>query len=367
MLLSELYKRAETLEALSLTEALLLWNTAPLDELMAVAHRVRMLHIPEQRVTWQIDRNINITNACAAGCLFCGFHAGAGNLPLFTTTQDEYREKIKELLEKGGDQILLQGGLDPRMTLEDYEMLFRWLKQEFPAVKLHALGPPEIVFIAHQAHCSTQEVLKRLIAAGLDSLPGAGAEILNERVRKKISPRKATAAQWVAVMREAQSMGLLTSATMMYGHIETIEERIEHLLLLRNLQVESLQNGWRGFLAFIAWPYQGNGTRLAKMIEYKPVTGTEHLRLTALARLLLTNIPHIQASWLTVGHEIAALSLWGGADDMGSIMIEENVVSATGTEYKMDAEGMMSLIRSAGFEPVRRNQAYEHVWDTKKR
>lgn len=367
MLLSELYKRAETLEALSLTEALLLWNTAPLDELMAVAHRVRMLHIPEQRVTWQIDRNINITNACAAGCLFCGFHAGAGNLPLFTTTQDEYREKIKELLEKGGDQILLQGGLDPRMTLEDYEMLFRWLKQEFPAVKLHALGPPEIVFIAHQAHCSTQEVLKRLIAAGLDSLPGAGAEILNERVRKKISPRKATAAQWVAVMREAQSMGLLTSATMMYGHIETIEERIEHLLLLRNLQVESLQNGWRGFLAFIAWPYQGNGTRLAKMIDYKPTMGTEHLRLVALARILLTNIPHIQASWLTVGHEIAALSLWGGADDMGSIMIEENVVSATGTEYKMDAEGMKALIRNAGFEPVRRNQAYEHVWDTKKR
>lgn len=361
MSLSELYHRAEALESLNLSEALTLWHNAPLDELMAVAHRVRMVHIPQQRVTWQIDRNINITNACAAGCLFCGFHAGAGNVPLFTTTQDEYREKIKELLEKGGDQILLQGGLDPRMTLEDYEILFRWLKQEFPVVKLHALGPPEIVFIAHQAHCSTQEVLKRLIAAGLDSLPGAGAEILNERVRKKISPRKATAAQWVAVMREAQSMGLLTSATMMYGHIETIEERIEHLLLLRNLQAESLQNGWRGFLAFIAWPYQGNGTRLAKMIEYKPATGTEHLRLIALARLLLTNIPHIQASWLTVGHEIAALSLWGGADDMGSIMIEENVVASTGTHYKMDAEGMTALIHNAGFQPIQRNQAYEIV------
>lgn len=361
MLLSELYTRAEALEALNLTEALLLWNEAPLDELMAVAHKVRMRLLPERIVTWQIDRNINITNACAAGCLFCGFHAGAGNVPLFTTTKEAYRTKITELLAKGGDQILLQGGLDPRMTLEGYEGLFRWLKQEFPTVKLHALGPPEIVFIAHQAHCSTQEVLERLVAAGLDSLPGAGAEILNERVRKKISPRKATAAQWVAVIREAQSMGLLTSATMMYGHVETLEERIEHLLLLRDLQAESLRVGRRAFLAFIAWPYQGNGTRLAKMIDYKPTMGTEHLRLVALARILLTNIPHIQASWLTVGHEIAALSLWGGADDMGSIMIEENVVSATGTEYKMDAEGMRSLIRNAGFEPVRRNQAYERV------
>lgn len=156
-------------------------------------------------------------------------------------------------------------------------------------------------------------------------------------------------------------MGLLTSATMMYGHVETLEERIEHLLLLRDLQAESLRVGRRAFLAFIAWPYQGNGTRLAKMIDYKPTMGTEHLRLVALARILLTNIPHIQASWLTVGHEIAALSLWGGADDMGSIMIEENVVSATGTEYKMDAEGMRALIRNAGFEPVRRNQAYERV------
>jgi radical SAM domain protein, cofH subfamily len=361
MLLSELYQRAEALSPLVLSEALTLWQRAPLDELMAVAHRVRLLHVPELRVTWQIDRNINITNACAARCLFCGFHAGAGNVPLFTTTKEEYRIKIEELLAKGGDQILLQGGLDPRLTLEDYESLFRWLKQEYPTVKLHALGPPEIVFIAQQAHCSTQEVLERLVASGLDSLPGAGAEILSERVRQKISPRKATAAQWIAVMREAQALGMLTSATMMYGHVETIEERINHLLLLRDLQAESIRFGRRGFLAFIAWPYQGNGTRLAKMIEYHPVGATEHLRLIALARILLTNIPHIQASWLTVGQDVAALSLWGGADDMGSIMIEENVVSSTGTNYKMDAEGMVALIRNTGFTPARRNQAYELI------
>ena len=359
--LPTLYSRAEALEPLGLQDALTLWEHAPLDELLSVAHIVRLGHIPLPQVTWQIDRNINIGNACAAGCLFCGFHAGAGNLPLFSTTQEEYRTKINELIALGGDQILLQGGLDPLMTLEKYEALFRWLKQEFPTIKLHALGPPEIVFIAQHSRLSTHSVLKRLVVAGLDSLPGAGAEILNERVRKALAPRKATAAQWIEVMREAQTMGLLTSATMMYGHIETLEERIEHLLQLRDLQAESLAKGRRGFLAFIAWPYQGNGTRLAKMINYKPVTGNEHLRTIAMSRILLTNIPHIQASWLTVGHEIAALSLWGGADDMGSIMIEENVVSATGTQYKMDAAGMTHLIRNAGFEPIQRNQAYETV------
>ena len=357
--LSLLYQRAEALEALSLDEALVLWEDAPLDELMAVAHRLRSHHVVGKEVTWQIDRNINITNACASACLFCGFHAGAGNVPLFTTTREEYRTKIAELLALGGDQVLLQGGLDPRMSLEDYETLFRWLKSEFPTVKLHALGPPEVCYIAQRAGLTVRETLERLVEAGLDSLPGAGAEILCDRVRKLISPRKATTAEWLDVMREAQTMGLLTSATMMYGHIETIAERLQHLITLRDFQTEAFAAGRRGFLAFIAWPFQGHGTKLAAHYPYCPVHGTEHLRLIALARILLTNIPHIQASWLTVGYEVAALSLWGGADDMGSIMVEENVVASTGTRFRMDRQGMTALIREAGFVPRRRNQAYE--------
>lgn len=361
-MLTELYSRAEALKPLSSQEALALWELAPLDELLAIAHSVRMRHNPTKVVTWQIDRNINITNACISRCLFCGFHAAAGNIPLFTTSKEEYRKKIDELLSLGGDQILLQGGLDPRIKLDDYIALFRWLKEEYPILKLHALGPPEIIFIAKQAHLSIQEVLEQLIAAGLSSLPGAGAEILNDRVRSLISPHKATTTEWLEVMRAAQTLGILTSATMMYGHVETIAERIEHILTIRRLQEESNKIGRRGFLAFIAWPFQGNGTLLAKTMHYNPVRGTEHLRLIALARILLYNIPHIQASWLTVGHEIAAQSLWGGADDMGSIMIEENVVASTGIHYKMDIVGMTKLIQDTGFIPQQRNQAYEPIY-----
>ena len=357
--LGALYEKALGGGAFSLAEAERLWLETPLDELMAVAHLVRERHVAGRCVTWQIDRNINITNACASACLFCGFHAGAGNLPLFTTTRESYRTKISELLALGGDQVLLQGGLDPRMGLDAYEELFRWLKSEFPTVKLHALGPPEVYYIASRAGLSIRATLERLVRAGLDSLPGAGAEILVDRVRQLISPRKASAAVWLEVMREAQRMGLLTSATMMYGHVETLTERLQHLLTLRDFQAEALSEGRRGFLAFIAWPFQGHGTRLAAQYPYQRVTGTEHLRLIAVARLVLHNIPHIQASWLTVGHEVAAQSLWGGADDMGSIMIEENVVASTGMRHRMDRAGMIALIRDAGFEPRQRNQAYE--------
>ena len=359
--LGVLYEKALAGEWFSLTETQHLWEAAPLDELMAVAHRVRCQQVGVGEVTWQIDRNINITNACASACLFCGFHVGAGNVPLFTTTKEAYRLKIAELLALGGDQVLLQGGLDPRMALADYEALFRWLKSEFPTVKLHALGPPEVVYIAERGGLSIRQTLERLVAAGLDSLPGAGAEILNDRVRQLISPRKASAAAWLEVMREAQRMGLLTSATMMYGHVETLSERLQHLLTLRDFQAEAIAEGRRGFLAFIAWPFQGNGTRLAAQYPYQPVTGTEHLRLIAVARIVLCNIPHIQASWLTVGHEVAAQSLWGGADDMGSIMIEENVVASTGRHFRMDKAGMTALICDAGFTPRQRNQAYERL------
>lgn len=354
----ELLGDALSLRPLSVEEGAYLWREAMLDELMATAGALRQRHAPGREVTWQIDRNINITNVCASGCLFCNFHAGAsGSAGPFITTRGEYEQKIEELLALGGDQILLQGGLHPKLGLDFYVDLFRWLKARYPNVKLHALGPPEIVHIARLEGISIEATLRALVEAGLDSLPGAGAEILAERPRAIVAPRKATADEWVGVMRTAQRMGLLTSATMMYGHVETIEERMEHLVRIRELQAER-PAGAPGFLAFIAWPFQGRGTELARRYGWKPTSGAEHVRMVAMSRIMLTNVPHIQASWLTVGVDIALLSLFAGADDMGSIMIEENVVASAGARNCLDAAGMEAAIRSAGFEPRLRDQAY---------
>lgn len=355
--LTSLYEKALALEPLTLEEGQALWFDAPLDELMAVAHEARLLHVPGREVTWQIDRNINISNICAARCLFCNFHSGAGQLPPFTTTLEEYEEKIEELIALGGDQVLLQGGLHPQWGLEYYETLFRELRSRFPTVRLHALGPPEIVHIARLEQLSFREVLERLHQAGLSSLPGAGAEILSDRVREIIAPRKATVQEWLAVMREAHRMGLLTSATMMYGHVETIEERLQHLVYISELQADRPE-GSVGFLAFIPWPFQWRGTQLAQQYPIHPVSPVEHLRWVALSRLMLHNIAHIQASWLTVGVETSQLSLWGGADDMGSVMIEENVVASAGTQNTLNAVSMRQAIRDAGFTPRLRDQAY---------
>ncbi len=355
--LENIYKRAFALEPLSAEEGLCLWTQAPLDELMAAAHRVRQRHVPGRTVTWQIDRNINLTNECVSACSFCNFHAGAGYTPRFTTSEEEYIRKIDELYRLGGDQILLQGGLAPRWPLARYEELFRFLRMRYPSLRIHALGPPEILYIAQREGQSVESVLRRLIEAGLSSLPGAGAEILVDRVRQIVSPRKASAGEWLEVMHIAQGLGLLTSATMMYGHVETLEERVEHLLRIRQAQADR-PSGSQGFLAFIAWPFQSKGTALAKQQPIKPVSMQEHLRLIAIARLMLNNIPHVQASWLTVGVEAAKMSLWGGADDMGSIMIEENVVASAGSRNRMDARGMQQAILEARFTPQLRDQAY---------
>lgn len=365
--LTDIYHRALDGTPLTFAEAMALWNDAPLAELMTAADAVRRRLHPEERVTWQIDRNVNITNVCVSGCKFCSFHCRlADRERAYVTSMEEYRRKIREMLALGGEQLLLQGGLHPRLDLAWYEELFSALKSEFPNLKLHALGPPEIAHIARISGFGSdaegyRTVLERLVTAGLDSLPGAGAEILDNEIRRRISPGKCSADTWLEVMRVAHRMGLCTSATMMYGHVERPEHRILHLLKIRDLQ--SLKpDSTPGFLSFIAWPYQGRGTALEAETGLSGGAETaEFLRMIAVSRLVLHNIPNIQASWLTTGLAAGQMALHGGANDMGSIMIEENVVSATGFEGRttIDAERMQEAIRAAGFTPALRNQRYE--------
>jgi cyclic dehypoxanthinyl futalosine synthase len=315
--------------------------------------------VPGKGVSWQIDRNVNITNACISGCVFCNFHCKLHQTErLFTTTIDDYCRKIDELFSLGGDQLLLQGGLHPKYGLDFYTELFRTLKQRYPALKLHALGPPEVAHIARLGNLSYREVLVRLRDAGLDSLPGAGAEILVDRVRTQLSPGKSSAQSWLEVMREAHRLNLPTSATMVFGHLETKRERIQHLIKIRTLQQEKPE-GAHGFLSFICWPMQSQGTQLEGKVA--PVSAVEYIRTIAVSRLVLDNITNIQASWLTVGRETAQVCLHAGANDLGSIMIEENVVSAAGAKHRMDAAGMQAAIREAGYEPWLRDQLFRRV------
>lgn len=353
-------RKALNRENLTIQEGASLFRNAPLELLMLIAHRLRTLHVPGNVVTWQIDRNVNITNVCIAGCKFCNFHCGLHSSEAYITTLDSYREKIEELLKLGGDQLLLQGGLHPKLGLAFYVDLFTALKREYPQVKLHALGPPEIAHIARLEKLSTLEVLQELRKAGLESLPGGGAEILVDRVRKQLSPGKPDSDQWIQVMGEAHRLGMLTTATMMYGHIETIEERMEHLVKIRTLQDQKLDESI-GFSAFICWPYQSKGTKLEGMGVHSSTSVEEHIRMVAISRIMLPNVKHIQASWLTMGMATGQLCLHAGADDMGSIMIEENVVSAAGASHSIDAFGMQKAIADAGFTPQLRNQAYENI------
>jgi cyclic dehypoxanthinyl futalosine synthase len=358
---NSIYRKALQLEPLTAEEGHYLYENAPLPDLMLLAMELRNIHVPGNRVGWIIDRNVNITNICFSQCLFCNFCRGKGDPEAFVTTVEEYSGKIRELFMLGGDQLLLQGGMHPLLGLEYYTSLFRTLKQEFPTLKLHALGPPEIVWLARKENMSFRMVLESLADAGLDSLPGAGAEILSDRVRRIVSPAKATTDEWLAVMREAHLMNLPTSATMMFGHVETTMERVEHLVLLRDLQARKPE-GHYGFVAFIPWPFQDEGTRL---LNEKGVSGNVdsegYVRLVALSRIILTNIVNIQSSLLTVGSGTAALTLHGGANDLGSVMIEENVVSAAGGGHRFNAEEIQQIIVREGFIPERRNQKYEPV------
>ena len=355
----EIFARAQDRVTLSPEEAYWLWEEAPLERLAAVADEVRRNVVPDPNVvTWQIDRNVNITNVCISGCKFCNFHCKPHEAEReFITTIEEYRSKIERMLELGGDQLLLQGGLHPKLGVEFYEELFRELKRLYPEVRLHALGAPEVAHVAKVSGISTREALERLVAAGLDSLPGAGAEILVDRVRKQISPAKPSVEEWLQVMHQAHEMNLPTSATMMYGHVETPRERIDHLLKIRDLQAQCPAGNW-GFIAFIPWIFRSTGTRLEREGVKSEFSPLEYIRIIAVSRLVLNNINNIQASWLTVGKATAQLALHSGANDMGSIMIEENVVSSAGANNSFDAEGIQKAIREAGFEPRLRDQLY---------
>ena len=359
MNLTQLYDKALRLEFLSIEEGIFLFEKAPLTELMYVANELRKKQVPHGKVTWQIDRNVNTTNVCIANCKFCNFYRIPGHAEAYITDMSTYRKKISETIKYGGDQLLLQGGHHPELGLDFYTNTFRQIKQEFPTIKLHALGPPEVAHITKLEKMSHHEVLKALKEAGMDSLPGAGAEILVDRVRRLISKGKCGADEWLAIMHEAHKLNITTSATMMFGHVETVQERFEHLVKIREVQAKKPENA-KGFLAFIPWTFQDVDTLLTKIRGvHNLTTPEEYIRMIAISRIMLPNIKNIQASWLTVGKQTAQLCLHGGANDFGSIMIEENVVSAAGAPHRFTYKTIQDAITEAGFEPQLRNQQYE--------
>jgi cyclic dehypoxanthinyl futalosine synthase len=354
----KLLDRARRLEWLSPEEGLFLFEQATTADLMYTGHAMRMHHVPNNVVTWIIDRNSNTTNVCIANCKFCNFYRRPGHDESYITTIEEYKQKIEETFAYGGDQLLLQGGHHPDLGLKFYVDLFKELKSLYPDLKLHALGPPEIAHIAKLENASHTEVLKSLKEAGLDSLPGAGAEILDDRVRRLISKGKCGGQEWLDVMRAAHQLDITTSATMMFGNIETNMERMEHFTALRQVQSEK-PNHAKGFLAFIPWPFMDEDTILRKIKRARnQCTGDEYIRMIAMSRIMLPNVVNIQASWLTVGKKVAQVCLHAGANDWGSIMIEENVVSAAGAAFRFTADGIQKGIREAGYTPQLRNQQY---------
>lgn len=357
--LDTLYAKALDHTPLRRDEAYKLYDEAPLERLCSVADTLRRCAVPDPEVvTWQIDRNVNITNVCISGCRFCNFHCKPHQRDRhFITSREEYYQKIEETFRYGGDQLLLQGGLHPELGIEFYEELFRDLKQHYPTLRLNALGAPEISHIARISNLTTRQTLERLHRAGLDTLPGAGAEILDGEVRRRLSPAKPSVEEWLKVMHEAHELDIPTTATMMYGHIETPHQRIDHLLTLRDLQAAKPATS-RGFTAFIPWIFRSSGTELEKQGFETRFSPLEYLRLIAMSRIVLHNIPNIQASWLTVGKETAQVALHSGANDMGSIMIEEHVVSSAGADNRFTAEGIQQAIREAGFTPRLRDQLY---------
>jgi menaquinone biosynthesis protein, SCO4550 family len=361
MNLSTIYKKALDLKDISLEEGVFLFQNAPLEEIIFVANEIRKKHKPGNEVTWMIDRNVNITNVCISNCKFCNFHRTPNHQEAYITTIDEYKEKINTLFKLGGDQLLLQGGLHPKLGLGFYKDLFKQLKSLFPSLKLHALGPAEIVHISKMENLGYREVLRELTDAGLDSLPGGGAEILCDRVRQIVSPGKCKSSEWLDVMHEAHILNLPTSATMMFGHAETIEERCYHLIKLRDLQNIKPQQHF-GFISFIPWPFQDENTVLKTRFGITNNTNTnDYIRTIALSRIILNNIQNIQASWLTTGISTGQIALHAGANDFGSIMIEENVVSSAGANNKLNADEIQKAIFDAGFVPKRRNQKYEII------
>ncbi|MCX8031814.1 MAG: dehypoxanthine futalosine cyclase [Thermoleophilia bacterium] len=334
-------------------EALDLLRSRDLLGVGAEAHAARTRLVPGPYATFIVDRNINYTNVCVAGCKFCAFHRALGDPDAYVLSRESLYEKIEETLALGGTGILLQGGLHPGLDITYFEELFRSIKDRFD-ITLHALSPPEVVHIAKTSGLSLATTLKRLRAAGLDSLPGGGAEILVDRVRSQIAPHKCTADEWVAVMREAHRQGIFSTATMMFGSVETLADRVEHLRVIRDLQDET-----GGFRAFIPWTFSAPRTALEG--EVVSATAVEYLMMVAVARLYLDNIPHIQASWVTQGLKLGQVALRFGADDLGSTMIEENVVAATGLRVRANRAELVRAIWEAGFVPAQRRTDYSLV------
>jgi cyclic dehypoxanthinyl futalosine synthase len=340
-------------ERLSREEGVELLRKGDLLELGVLADSVRQRLHPEGVVTYIIDRNINYTNVCTAQCAFCAFYRDLPSKEGYLLTKEQLAHKIEETIALGGNQILLQGGLHPDLGIEFYEELFRWIKSTYP-IWIHGLSPAEVHHICRVSELSVEETLRRLIGAGLDSIPGGGAEILSDRVRSIIGIAKGSTADWLNVMETAHGLGMKTTATMMFGHVETLEERIDHLLHLRDLQDRT-----HGFTAFIGWTFQPENTAMAG----DELTSFQYLRTLAVARVMLDNFPNVQASWVTQGGKIGQVSLRFGANDFGSLMIEENVVSAAGAHFRLTEAEIARAIQDAGFVPKRRTMRYEIVGD----
>lgn len=345
----EIGKKIEAGERIGFNEALTLLEKADLFDLGSLAHGIRMKKHPEPNVTYVVDRNINYSNICDCGCKFCAFYKAPGKEGGFVISREELDQKLNETLELGGTQILMQGGHNPDLPITYYEELLSYIKDNYP-IHIHAFSPPEIFYFSELEGISIEEVIKRLMKAGLASIPGGGAEILVDEVRSKIAPRKCTAAQWLEVMETAHNLGLRTTATMMFGHEETVEDRIKHLFALREVQDRT-----GGFTAFIPWTFQPDNTNLP---DARKVTSVEYLRMLAVSRIVLDNFDNVQVSWVTMGPKISQLALFYGGNDFGSTMIEENVVKAAGVKFRLSKNEIHNLIEKAGFIPKQRLMDY---------
>ncbi len=341
-------KKVKSNKRLDADEGLALFQNVDLLTLGELASGVRKRLHPERLVTFIVDRNINYTNICVNKCKFCAFYRSEDSPEAYVLTREEIFRKIEETVAQGGTQILMQGGVHPDLGIEYFEDLFSSIKSRF-AIQIHSLSPAEITFIAKKADLNIFDTLRRLRASGLDSIPGGGAEILVDRVRKKVSPNKIRWRQWTEVMKTAQKLGLPTTATMMFGSLETDKEIIEHLVRVRDVQDET-----GGFTAFIPWTYQPGNTELGG----RPATAVEYLKTLALSRLMLDNFDNIQASWVTQGAKIAQIALEFGANDFGSTMIEENVVAAAGISFRMTRQEIVNLIADAGYTAAQRDTRY---------
>lgn len=345
----EIGAKVQAGERINFDDALILLEKADLFDLGCLAHGIRMKKHPEPNVTYVIDRNINYSNICECGCRFCAFYKAPGQDGGFVISHEELGEKIQETVDLGGTQILMQGGHNPDLPLTFYEEMLEFIKNNYP-VHIHAFSPPEVVYFSELEGISIEEVLKRLIKAGLASIPGGGAEILVDEVRSRIAPKKCSSGKWLEVMETAHNLGLRTTATMMFGHVESPEDRVKHLFALREVQDRT-----GGFTAFIPWTFQPDNTNIP---DARKITSVEYLKMLAVSRIVLDNFDNLQVSWVTMGPKISQLALFYGGNDFGSTMIEENVVKAAGVSFRLSEKEIHNLIIKAGFTPKQRLMDY---------